>query len=285
LQLFIDTLTYAGAVLLSALGFRLVYITGRFFHFAHAATIPAGAYCAWWLMGAGLPVVLAGIFSVFAVGIAGSVLFLALLAPMKARGAGPQMLLLASLALYLLAQHALAIGFGDDARALMAGTGPVWSLGGAQSTGIQLLLICASLVTVLLMWFMEARSRVGTRLVAVAEHQELSRVFGIHVVRVQAVAFAVGSGIGGLLGVFVAADQSFSPDMGFQWLLPGVVAVLVGGVWSIPFVALAALLIAVLRVSAIWFLGGAWQNVFVYVLLFIYFIAHPSTLASVTRRS
>lgn len=236
-------------------------------------------------MGSGLPVALAGIFSVLVVGVVGSVSFLALLAPMKQRGAGPQMLLLASLALYLLAQHALAIGFGDDARTLMAGIGPVWSLAGARSTGAQLLLIGASLVTALLMWFMEVRSRAGTRLVAVAEHQELSRIFGIHVIRVQAVAFAVGSGIGALLGVLIAADQSFSPNMGFQWLLPGVVAVLVGGVWSIPRVVLAALLIAILRVAAIWFLGSAWQNVFVYVLLFTCFIVWSSTLTSVTRRS
>ena len=66
--------------------------------------------------------------------------------------------------------------------------------------------------------------------------------------------------------------------MGFSWLLPGVVAVLVGGIWRIGYVIMAALIIACVRTAIIWYLGSAWQEVFVYAILFFYLFLRPQIL-------
>ncbi len=281
MQLVVNTAIYAAAVLLSALGFRLVYVTGRFFHFAHAITIPLGAYTTWLLMTSfGMPFVLAAGLAALVTGLLGSGLFLGTLAPLLDKGAGPQVLLLASLAIFFVAQHGLAVAFGDDAHAVTGTTAQAFEFFGGRATGTQVATVAVAVACAAAVWATEAYTRAGAQLLAVAEHAELSRVFGIDVRRVQAIAFAAGSGLGGVLGALIAADQSFAPDMGFQWLLPGVVAVLLGRVWHVGYVVLAACLVAALRTSAIWFLGGAWQNVLIYALLFAYFAAKPTRLAA-----
>jgi len=281
LQLVINTAITASAVLLAALGFRLAYLTGRFFHFAHAITIPLGGYAGWVMVSAlDPPFPLVVPLAALVTAVLGTLLFAAFLQPLLRRGAGPLVLLLASLAVQLVAQHALALAFGEDARALPAGDLPeVYALGSGNITSIQAALVGSAVVLSAGLWLVERRTLVGAMVTAVAEHGELSSVFGVPVARVRLGAFAVASALGGLLGVVVAADQSFSPDMGFHWLLPGVVAVLMGGIVGHWRVCAAALGVAVLRTTTIWYIGSAWQDVVLYVLLLGYFVLRPTGLA------
>jgi branched-subunit amino acid ABC-type transport system permease component len=280
LQLLINTLITASTIVLSAVSFRLVYVTAKFFHFAHALTITIGGYTAWvFIHYFALHPAAAFLCAIIVTGVIGALLFAIFLRPMMSRGATPLVLLLASLAIQLIFQHAIALIFGEDARSLWPSDEiTVYSLGSAHFTVVHCwLVVLAASVTVSL-WLFTSFSIFGKQQAAVAEHAELSTVFGINVLSIQVWVFMLASAIGGGLGILIGMDLSISPDMGFSWLLPGVVAVLVGGIWRIEYVVMAALIIACVRTAIIWYLGSAWQEVFVYAILFFYLFLRPQIL-------
>jgi branched-subunit amino acid ABC-type transport system permease component len=278
-QLFLNTLITASTIILAAVSFRLVYTTARFFHFAHAATIPFGAYVTWLLLQRQVPLLPAAGFAVITAGAAGAAVFFLLLRPLINRSATPLILLLASLAIQIVIQHTLAIAFSDDARCLAGdGSAATFMVGTGHLTITQAWLIVAGVVVPMLLWLLSRYTLFGKKQQAVAEHRELSAIFGIDAVKVDLIVFALASAIGGLLGMFVGLDLAFSPQMGFSWLLPGVVAVIVGGIWRLERVLAACLVLAVLKTTTIWVLGGEYQDILIYGALFVYFIVMPAGL-------
>jgi len=282
-QLFLNILITASTIILAAVSFRLIYTTARFFHFAHAAIIPIGAYITWFLLQCQIPLLPAAGLAVVATGMVGAAVFFLFLRPLIKRSATPLILLLASLAIQIVIQHALAIAFSDDARSLGGDGVATLVVGTGRLTAVQAWMIVAGVAIPLFIWFLGRYTLFGKQQQAVAEHRELSAIFGINAAKVDLFVFALASAIGGLLGMFVGLDLAFSPHMGFSWLLPGVVAVIIGGIWRLERVLTACIGLAVLRTATIWFLGGEYQDIFIYGALFVYFIIMPAGMVSASE--
>ena len=276
MQLVINTIIGASAILLAAVSFRLVYVTTRFFHFAHAVSLAIGAYTAWAFVQKFQLPLWAGVAAAPLVsGLTGALVFLVFFRPLIKREAPPLVLLLASLAVQLILQHSLSWVFGDDSRSIYIGEISVFEIAGTYYTSVHLALVLSSIAITGGLAMLNKFSMFGKRIEAIAEHVELSMIFGINVFRIELIIFFIASAIGGLLGVLVGMDLSISPDMGLNWLLPGVVAMIVGGIYRLHRVALASIGIAILRTATIWYVGGTWQDVIIYAILFMYFILKP----------
>jgi branched-chain amino acid transport system permease protein len=92
-------------------------------------------------------------------------------------------------------------------------------------------------------------SRTGRAWLALREDELAAGPMGIDHVRYKLMAFAIGAGIGGLAGTFyVAKLTTATPDM-FQFTVSTIILVMVvlGGMGSIPGVALGALLLTVFQ--------------------------------------
>lgn len=286
MQLAFSTAVAAAAFVLSALSFQVVYTSGRFFHLAHASAILLGPYlCLGLVKLLTCSPVTAAVPGALLTGVTGASLFLAVFRPFLRRGSSPLVLLLASLAVQLMIQHTVALVAGEDAHSLL---GPdavqVFTFAGARVTSVQLVLIALAAGTTALLGPLLARTRLGLYHQAVAEHAELSTIYGVPVLRVQTLAFGLASSLAGALGILVGMDLAFSPTMGLHWLLPGVVAVIVGGIRRVEGVAAAACGLAVLRTAVIWYLGSAWENVVLYTVLFLYLLIWPESALRPGRR-
>ena len=75
-------------------------------------------------------------------------------------------------------------------------------------------------------------NRIGRNIRAVASNPELSNIISIHSDRVILQAFGIGSALAAVAGILIAFDTDMRPTMGFNWLLYGVVAMIIGGVGS-----------------------------------------------------
>jgi branched-subunit amino acid ABC-type transport system permease component len=95
----------------------------------------------------------------------------------------------------------------------------------------------------------------------------LANVSGINVNQVTLWAFAIGSALGAMAGVLVAADVDMTPTMGMRALMMGIVAVIIGGADSIIGIALGALLLAFGLHLGAWRLGSEWQDAIAFVIL------------------
>jgi branched-subunit amino acid ABC-type transport system permease component len=88
-------------------------------------------------------------------------------------------------------------------------------------------------------------------------------------------AFAIGSSLAGLAGILVALDVDMTPTMGMNALMMGVVAVIIGGINSIPGIVLGALLLATAQHLGAWFIGSQWQDAIAFVILVLFLLFKP----------
>jgi len=63
--------------------------------------------------------------------------------------------------------------------------------------------------------------------------------------------------------------------MGMNALMMGVVAVLIGGVGSIPGVALGALLLGLAQHLGVWKISSQWQDAIAFIILFVFLLFRP----------
>ena len=196
--------------------------------------------------------------------------------PLRQRGSSPMVMLLASLGMYIVLQNCISMFFGDDTKSIRTGVVkeglPVF---GARITPIQIIIIAVSIVLVVLVAIWLKKSRMGKAMRAVASDAELAKISGIDSDRVILWTFAIGSALAGVAGILVAMDVDMTPTMGMNALMMGVVAVIIGGVGSIPGVALGALLLGMAQHLGVWKISSQWQDAIAFIILFLFLLIRP----------
>ena len=76
-----------------------------------------------------------------------------------------------------------------------------------------------------------------------------------------------------IAGILIAADIDMTPTMGFDWLMYGVVAMIIGGMGKMRHLVLGALLLAAAQHLSAYFFDSKWMNATAYIILvaFLYF--------------
>ena len=93
---------------------------------------------------------------------------------------------------------------------------------------------------------------------------------GIDVPRVSALAFALASAIGGVAGFLVAAGEGqVTPMLGMWFTLKGMLAMMLGGLGSLPGAVAGGLALGLIEAHAHWFLGPQLRDFVAYLLLFV----------------
>jgi branched-chain amino acid transport system permease protein len=276
-QVLIYSILAASEITIVAIGFAIVFRTTRFFHFAHGVVFTAGAYFTFlfktWL---GFPLSISILLAIPLSTLLGCMMELSVYRPLRRKGASPLILLLASLGMYIVLQNVISMVFGDDTKTIRSG--PVkegLNVFGARITPIQILIICVSVVLVIAVALLLKKTKMGKAMRAVANDPQLASVSGIDSDRVILWTFAVGSALAGVAGILVALDVDMTPTMGMNALMMGVVAVIVGGVGSIPGVALGALLLGMAQHLGVWYISSKWQDAIAFIILAIFLLFRP----------
>ena len=120
------------------------------------------------------------------------------------------------------------------------------------------------------------RTRFGLRLRAVAENPDAARYMGINIAAVTFLAFTCASAIGGVAGyLIVAQDGQITPLFGLWATFKGLIAMMLGGMGSIPGAILGGLLLGVVEAQSIWYLGTEFRDLCAYALLFLFLVFRP----------
>jgi len=276
-QLLLNAL-FAGCIyILIAVSFSLIYHITRFFHFAHAVVFTSGAYFTYLFHKLlGLPVCIAIPIAIGLAALLGCGMEVSVYKPLRKKNASPMVLLLASLGLYIVLQNTISMVFGDDTKSIRSGVVKEGLLVfGARITPIQIVIICTSIVLVVLVALWLKKSKMGKAMRAVANDAELAEISGIDSHNVILWTFAIGSGLAGVAGILVALDVDMTPTMGMNVLMMGVVAVIIGGVGSIPGVALGALLLGLAQHLGVWKISSQWQDAIAFIILFVFLLVRP----------
>jgi len=265
---------------LIAIGFSLIYSTVRFFHFAHGAVYTVSAYAGWALHTySGLPFFYClltgcGVGALLGVGIQRAVY-----EPLARRRAPQLVFLLASFAVFIFLSGVLQLAFGGDVqiyadRVVRKGQ----LIFGAVITKHQLMIIgtCILASAVLYLWI--AKSSLGKAIRAVADDPIAASLMGINSKKVITIVFAVGSGLAGLAGVMIGVETNLNPSMGFDAILKGIVAALIGGIGNIYGAILGGFILGLAENLGVMGISAGWKDTVAFLFLIIFLLLRPNGL-------
>jgi len=277
LQLLATGLVVGSLYALCALGWGLIYGTTLHFHVAHGAVFSLAAYFAY--VGQKLlhlPLAVAVVGAILAAAAAGLLIDLLLYQQLERRGALRTSLFIASLGLLILIENVLAIVFTPDPMRLDIGVldtslviGPVFL------TYLHVLTVALAVVGYLALMLFLRRSRWGQAIRAVSSSPEMARTVGIDLKRVHLLTYAVGSALAAPAGILVAMDVGAEPFRGTRFVLLASVAVIMGGIGSIPGAMLGGLFLGLLENVGIWQLPSEWQSAISFGVLLLFIVLRP----------
>lgn len=277
IQILLNTIVVCFSYSLIACGFSIVYSTTRFIHFTQGIAFTLSPYCAYLLTSkVGLPVIYSILLAVLFTTIVGMLIEVLAYRPLRRKGSSLLMLLLSSLGIYIILQNLISLIFGDDTKSLRTGDVSVgMEFLGARITTVQVVIIVTSIFLLLSCWALMKYTRIGATMRAVAANPELAFVTGIDTDKVILFTFAIGSALAGIAGILISFDTDMTPTMGMNALMMGVVAIIIGGVGSIPGAALGAFLLAFAQNFGVWKISSQWQDAIAFIVLLLFLLLRP----------
>lgn len=185
-------------------------------------------------------------------------------------------MLVSSFGLLVLLQGLLQLAFGAQMQTIPVGDVKAGHrLCGAVVSDTQIATAGVLSAVLLGLWVIERWTRLGRAMRAVADDGLAASVVGIDPERVILWAFAMGSALAGLAGILVSLETNIEPTMGFNAVLKGIVASIIGGIGSIPGAALGGLLLGLAENLGIWKLPSMWKDALAFALLIVFLLVRP----------
>lgn len=220
-----------GAVLaLTALGLTIIYGVMGVLNLAHGEFVLLGAYAMVLLVGP-LGPWLAILVTPVLVGSIGLVLDRSLIRwlyhdPVKS--------MLGTFGLAIVLRQLVQLIEGAELRYVGLPISGALPLGfGQQFAAWRVVLIGFAILTTVAVAVWMARSAIGLKIRTTAADSEIAASLGTNVGRVNAVAFAIGTGLAGLAGALIAPLESVYPNMGVSYLVGAFLVVILAGLRSL----------------------------------------------------
>jgi branched-chain amino acid transport system permease protein len=144
-------------------------------------------------------------------------------------------------------------------------------------TYYRVFMVVMVVIAVALLFWMLRHTRLGIRIRAGTLDLETVSTMGINVGMLRSLNFAAGIYLAGLSGVLAAGQLGLEPTMGTGLLMPSFIAIIVGGVGSLPGTLIGGLLIGVASGVTAVFLPAASEAV-IYVLMAVILLLRPRGL-------
>lgn len=275
---------------LVAIGFTLIFGVLNAVNFAHSEVYTIGAVAGLFLIGAySLPLV-AVVLLVAAVGaLTGFGLERLAFKPfrrfsdeasLKSR-AMRESTLMSSLAVSIIVREGLELGMGSQMRPVpvsyMLNT-PI-ALGGITIVTGDIVIFFVSASLLIGLQLLLKKTRIGLSIRAVSNNPLGAKYSGINVDRTIIYTFVLGSLLGAVAGLLVSLYYgSVFPSMGFAPGIKAFVAMVMGGLVSIPGAVICALILGVSESMATTFMPSAWADLVPYLFLILTLIFFPRGL-------
>jgi branched-chain amino acid transport system permease protein len=275
-QTTLDGLALGASYALLALGFTLIFGVLRRANLAYGPAIMLGAYAATWVslnFHSGLLFLL--LITLAVAMLAGVYVERLCFAPHRQGSAIAAMV--ASFALWMQLEELATLVMPGHLYAFP----PLYEGGpltfGALSIRVEFLVmlgagaaICAGL------WGLLYRTRFGTAVRAVIDHPAAAGLSGINVSAISLRVFALASAIGGLTGfLIVSSQEQVTPMLGMWSTLKGMLAMMLGGLGSLPGAVAGGLALGLLEAHSQWALGPQFRDFMSYLLLFVLLSLRP----------
>lgn len=277
MQLLVNSVLSAAIIAPAAVGFTLLFSLFRFANFAVGALMTVGAFATWFLnVPAGLPLwlsALGGMAFTAAVLMACDRLAFA---PLRALGGAT--LLLVSVAVALVLENLLRLGFGSQIKGLDLPLSRPFVLGPVRAAPEQIGVAVVATLSILAVLIALRYLPWGRALRGVADDPVLAAVRGVPVERVYAVAIVGAGALIGLGGTLAAVDLAIEPGLGVALVIPVLAAAILGGIGSPVGAVLGAVLIGVAEELTAILVSPAYKAAAAFVVIVVMLLVRPHGL-------
>ncbi len=276
-QVLANALVAGSIYSLVAIGFSFVWSVTRFFNFAHGAIFSLSAYAGYVAVKQMHLSLASGIAIGIVIGtIAGVVTEVAVYRRLREKHASPAVLLLSSLGLLIVIQNFISLFFGDQPRVLRTGgVSEGVAILSVRLTKVQITILLANIMLTVTAWAVLRRTRSGMSIRAVSSDPDLAKCNGIDVDRIIMYVFAAGSAVAAIGAILVGLDTDITPSMGFNALLMGAAAAIIGGFGSVLGAFAGGLLVGFVQHFGVWKLPTEWQDAIVFIVVLLFLIFRP----------
>src|SRR6201990_46683 len=195
--------------------------------------------------------------------------------------------LLATWGISLILQQAVRTSFGPTNREVgaphfMSGA---FELGGLTITWNRLwIIVFAGIIFVLLLAALRFTT-LGLQMRAVTQNRRMSSAMGIATGRIDALTFALGSGIAGLAGVALSQIDNVSPNLGQGYIIDSFMVVVFGGVGNLFGTLIGALTLGVVNKFLEPYAGAVLGKIAILVFIIIFVHRRPRVLFALRGRA
>ena len=265
----LNGLVVGASLALVAAGLALIFGVFDVLNLAQGDYFMFGAYGVWLVLDHGQNFWLGLAAAALVVGMAGGLLLLAMIWPL--RGRPTALVLLATLGLSLILQQLANNLFGGDTKAIHAPITAQLAIGTKQYPVYDLVIVLVA-AAILGGGFLFLRyAKYGIWIRAVAQNREMASVLGVPVSRVYVLAFMISSALAALAGSLLVPLTGVYPTIGLDVTVNAFIVVIAGGLGNLRGAAVVALLLGVLEsVGSIWVRAQAVQlTAFALVILLL----------------
>lgn len=281
-QQLVNALSLGSVYALFALGFTLIFGVLGVINLAHGAVFMLGAYAGLLLVSlADWPLYAAVLGGMAVSGVAGALMDLLVLRPLRARNAPHLAPLIATIGVAIFLTNLVQGLFGAEAQRFPYDAIPTlgWDVGSAYVSALDAIAVGVSLLlAALLVWWLKS-SRSGQAVRAIAENPKAALLLGVNVEQLFLLVAAAAGGLGGAAGVlFGVSYNAITPFMGQAILDKGFAIIILGGMGDVRGALLGGLFLGFAEVMSVAYLSSSYRDAVAFGLLFLVLLIRPSGL-------
>lgn len=183
-----------------------------------------------------------------------------------------------STGLVLLLEGAFLHYYGGSVRTIPPVITGNITIFGVNITTQRLLLGLSAIIATAAMYWVLAATRFGRAMRAVSIDHEAAMLQGIPYRRIAFQGFAVATFLGAVAGALLAPISVITPVLGSDYLIKGFIAVIIGGLGSVPGAIIGSLFIAMIESVGGFYYDPSVANLAIFVLVMVVLLVKPNGL-------
>ncbi|HEX2890217.1 branched-chain amino acid ABC transporter permease [Vineibacter terrae] len=285
LQTLLDGLAAGAAYALLGVGFTLMFGVMRRLNLSYGATLMFGGYLGALLaaragdsLPSGVLALLGAVVTVAGAAIAGLYVERLCFAPLRGRSGVAAMV--SSFAVWMQIEALASLLQPRHTSPYPAPFDPApLNIAGLSLRPEHLLTLAVAALAALALHRLLTASRFGLALRTLSDSPAAAQAVGIDARRITLLAFLLASALGGLgAWLVLVADQQVTPMFGMWSTAKGLIAMMLGGLGSIPGAVIGGLLLGVVEATGQALFGPQIRELIAYGLLFLVLVARPGGL-------
>ncbi len=195
--------------------------------------------------------------------------------------------LLATWGVSLILQQAIRTLFGPTNQEV---GNPSWmsgafELGGLTLTANRLWIVVFAMIVFAALFIVLKKTGFGLQMRAVTQNRKMASSMGIRTPWVDALTFALGSGIAGIAGVALSQIANVSPNLGQNYIIDSFMVVVFGGVGNLWGTLIGAMTLGIANKFLEPFAGAVLAKILILVLIILFIQKRPKGLFALKGRA